>query len=272
MKCLAYVPIILLVILSYSFGKDNDITGITILPGSYVKAKTILIERMKASNLESPVTFELVGNAIGPQAHKLVDMTGFFALGKLEINGDTKDISIKIDKLSYYYKGKPMVSEVEMIAVNYSNSIRIDISGGETNIIFKQSNTFELVFTGKPFYFGKKDANTDMDYSLNIMPPKSSSDGNWLVKIDDMTITKANLDDSYQLYIQQIPPEKREEDQKIRSELLESLISQYVVLSKIANDNWLKTKEGKMMTRSSVIQSFLTWSVHESERFYSYRC
>ena len=102
--------------------------------------------------------------------------------------------------------------------------------------------------------------------AVNIMPSKSGQGGDWLVKIDDMTITKSDLDDSYKMYIEQIPPEKRLDEKSVKAELLESLISQYIILMKISTDNWLNTKEGKLMTRSSVIQSFLVWNASKNQQ------
>jgi hypothetical protein len=95
---------------------------------------------------------------------------------------------------------------------------------------------------------------------INPYPQKSSEvGGDWLVKIDDYAISKAEFDNGLQIYLSQLPAEYRGRENLFKKEYFDSLIGQYVITIKALNDGFLNDKENQLLIKTalrSVIQNY----------------
>ncbi len=75
---------------------------------------------------------------------------------------------------------------------------------------------------------------------INLYPPKSGSE--WLVKIDDYVITKADFEEGYKYLLSQIPPERQNNlPPDTKKQYFESMINQYIMTIKALNEGILKS-------------------------------
>lgn len=95
---------------------------------------------------------------------------------------------------------------------------------------------------------------------INPYPQKSSEvGGDWLVKIDDYAISKAEFDNGLQMYMSQLPAEYRGREGLFKKEYFDSLIGQYVITIKALNEGFLNDKENMILMKTalrSVIQNY----------------
>lgn len=93
--------------------------------------------------------------------------------------------------------------------------------------------------------------NTGGTGSLNMYPPKSSAD--WLAKIDDYVITKADFDQGFMALMAQIPEDKKAGlPQDIKAQYFESLLKEYILSIKALNDGLQKDPTNQIMLKSLV--------------------
>lgn len=89
--------------------------------------------------------------------------------------------------------------------------------------------------------------------TLYMYPPKSSPD--WLAKIDDYVITKADFEAGYQQVLSQIPEEKRPFIRPdMKKQYFESLLKEYILCIKALNDGIQKTPENQIILKSYMRQ------------------
>jgi hypothetical protein len=86
---------------------------------------------------------------------------------------------------------------------------------------------------------------------LSMYPPKSSTD--WLVKIDDYVITKADFEAGYQALLAQIPADKKANlPPDMKKQYFESLLKEYILSIKALNDGLQKVPENQTLLKSYV--------------------
>lgn len=93
--------------------------------------------------------------------------------------------------------------------------------------------------------------------SVNVYPSKANG-SEWLVKIDDYVITKPEFEDGLRYFMAQIPEQQRANlpnEAYIKKQYLDSLIGQYVIVLKAANDGSLNTKESQFIMSAAVRQA-----------------
>ncbi len=104
------------------------------------------------------------------------------------------------------------------------------------------------------FTYGKK-----ASANISLYPPKSSQVGSeWLVKIDGYAISKKDFDEAYKYLISQIPEQQRinlPNESLIKYQVLETLISQYVLVVKALNSGIYNSEENKMLINYAVRES-----------------
>jgi hypothetical protein len=89
--------------------------------------------------------------------------------------------------------------------------------------------------------------------NLSLYPPKSSPD--WLAKIDDYVITKADFEAGYQQVLSQIPEEKRPFIRPdMKKQYFESLLKEYILCIKALNDGVQKVPENQIVLKSYIRQ------------------
>jgi hypothetical protein len=93
---------------------------------------------------------------------------------------------------------------------------------------------------------------------VDLYPSKAA--GDWIVKIDDYTVGKAEFDEGYKMFMDQIPAAQKMNlppENEIKAQYVESLIGQYALLVKLLNERWVQTKEGKLLLRQALYQIYL---------------
>lgn len=94
---------------------------------------------------------------------------------------------------------------------------------------------------------------------ISLYPTKASAAGNdWLVKIDDYAITKAEFEEGYKYFLAQVPEAQRAslpDESVIKRQYFENLIAQYVIDIKALNDGIHKSPEGELLLKTALRQA-----------------
>lgn len=94
---------------------------------------------------------------------------------------------------------------------------------------------------------------------INPYPPKASEvGGDWLAKIDDYAISKADFAEGYKYFISQIPEAQRSklpDESVIKKQYFDNLVGQYVITIKALNEGIASTKEGQMLLKTALRQA-----------------
>ncbi len=90
-------------------------------------------------------------------------------------------------------------------------------------------------------------------------PPRASAvGGDWLAKIDDYAISKADFEEGYKFFMNQIPAQQRmqlPDESVIKKQYFDTLVGQYIVTIKALNEGLAGSREGQLLLKTALRQA-----------------